>query len=179
MPALRGRGFVIRPKNLIGLLAAMLVLAADQASKAWILYVLDLPDLVSVKLLPVLDLTMVWNRGVTFGLLNGLGAIGPMILTVVAAVVVVALLLWLRKAETVMVAIALGAIAGGAVGNVIDRLRFGAVVDFLHAHAFGLSFPYVFNVADSAIVCGVGALLLDSLRSHRLPARASGAKEPS
>ncbi len=163
----------------IGLIAAFLTLMADQASKAWILYVLDLPDLVTVKVLPFLDLTMVWNRGVTFGMFNGMGAVGPIVLTVVACGVVVALLMWLRKAENLLVAIALGAIAGGAVGNVIDRLRLGAVVDFLHAHALGLNFPYVFNVADSAICCGVAALLLDSLRPRRLPEQQGGAKEPS
>jgi lipoprotein signal peptidase len=77
--------------------------------------------------------------------------------------VVVALAIWLRRAENAWVAASLGAIGGGAVGNVIDRLRFGAVVDFLHAHAYGWSW-YVFNVADAAIVCGVAALVLDGLR---------------
>jgi signal peptidase II len=70
---------------------------------------------------------------------------------------------WLRRAERALVAGAIGAIAGGAIGNVIDRLRFGAVVDFIHAHAWGWSW-YVFNVADAAIVCGVAALLLDGMR---------------
>ena len=82
------------------------------------------------------------------------------------------------RTDTVMVAIALGGIAGGAVGNVIDRLRFGAVVDFLHAHAFGYSW-YVFNVADAAIVGGVGLLLLDSLKQPRLQPPSGGAKERS
>ena len=163
----------------LGLIMAALVLAADQASKAWILYGLDLPSLGTVEVLPVLTFNMVWNRGVTFGLLNGLGSAGAFALAGVAAVIVVVLYLWLRKTDTAMVAAALGAIAGGAVGNVIDRLRFGAVVDFLHAHALGLDFPYVFNVADSAIVCGVGVLLLDSLRQQRLQPPAGGAKEPT
>jgi lipoprotein signal peptidase len=80
--------------------------------------------------------------------------------------VVVALAVWLWRAERLSVALALGAVAGGAVGNIIDRLRFGAVVDFIHAHAYGWSW-YVFNVADAAIVCGVGVLLLDSLLTGR------------
>ena len=110
-----------------------------------------------VVLLPVLNLTMVWNRGVTFGLLNGLGAWAAWrCWPAVALAVVAALGVWLRRAESRLVAVALGAIAGGAVGNVIDRLRFGAVVDFIHAHAWGWSW-YVFNVADAAIVCGVAA----------------------
>src|SRR5579883_1344765 len=108
---------------------------------------------------------MVWNRGVTFGLLNGFGAWGGAALAVVALAVVVALVVWLARAERRIVAIAIGAIAGGAIGNVADRLRFGAVVDFIHAHAFGWSW-YVFNVADAAIVCGVAVLILDSLFSR-------------
>lgn len=146
-----------------GLLAALLVLIADQASKWWVLEVLRLPERGQVPVLPVLSLTMVWNQGVTFGLFHQSGEWGPWLLAGVSLAVVVALLVWLRRAESVLVAAALGAIGGGAVGNVIDRLRFGAVVDFLHAHAFGWSW-YVFNVADAAIVCGVGVLILDGLR---------------
>jgi lipoprotein signal peptidase len=85
-----------------------------------------------------------------------------MLLVAVALSVVAALVLWLRRAESTLVAAAIGAIAGGAVGNVIDRVRFGAVVDFIHAHAGGWSW-YVFNVADAAIVCGVATLVLDGL----------------
>ena len=80
----------------------------------------------------------------------------------VAVAIVAGLVLWLRRAETRLVAISLGAIAGGAAGNVLDRLRFGAVVDFIHLHAGGWSW-YVFNVADAAIVCGVAALVLDGM----------------
>ncbi len=146
-----------------GLLAALLVLVADQASKWWVLDVLRLPERGQVFVLPVLNLTMVWNQGVTFGLFHQNGVWGPWLLAGVALAVVAALAVWLRRAETVLVAASLGAIGGGAVGNVLDRLRFGAVVDFLHAHAFGWSW-YVFNVADAAIVCGVGMLVLDGLR---------------
>ncbi len=147
----------------LGLIAAVLVLAADQASKWWVRDVLDLPALGSVALLPVLNFTMVWNRGVTFGMLNSLGEWSGPVLVIGALAVVVLLGVWLRRAERRLVAFALGGIAGGAVGNVIDRLRFGAVVDFIHAHAWGYSW-YVFNVADAAIVCGVAALVLDGLR---------------
>jgi lipoprotein signal peptidase len=154
----------------LGIIVGLVVLAADQASKWWVLNVLNLPDLRQVVLLPVLNLTMVWNRGVTFGLLNGLGAWGSVILAVVALAVVFALGAWLRRAETRLSAVAIGAIAGGAVGNVIDRLRFGAVVDFIHAHIAigGTDWSwYVFNVADSAIVCGVAALVIESLFSRK------------
>ncbi len=145
----------------IGFISALFVLAADQGSKYWVLHVLDLPDLRQVELLPVLSLTMVWNQGVTFGLLNGLGAWSHLVLAAVALVVVAGLCLWLRRVDNALAAISIGAIAGGAVGNVIDRLRYGAVVDFLHAHVGQWSW-YVFNVADAAIVCGVAALVLES-----------------
>jgi lipoprotein signal peptidase len=151
---------------LLGLLAGLVVLAADQASKYWVLEVLHLPDIGTVSVLPVFNLTMVWNRGITFGLLTSGSSTGTVVLSVVALAVVVALGVWLMRAENRLVAIALGAIAGGAIGNVIDRARFGAVVDFLHAHAFGWSW-YVFNVADAAIVCGVAALVFDSIITGR------------
>ena len=149
-----------------GLLLGAVVLLADQASKYWVLNILDLPALGSIALLPVLNLTMVWNHGVTFGLFNGSGRIGAILLTLVAIAVVALLIGWMRRTDRLPVAAALGAITGGAVGNVIDRLRFGAVVDFIHAHAFGWSW-YVFNVADACIVCGVGVLLIDSLFDRR------------
>jgi lipoprotein signal peptidase len=153
----------------LGVVVALAVLAADQASKAWILSI-DLAQTGPLVLLPVLDLTMVWNRGVTFGLLTGFGGgsgqWGYLVLAAAALAVVVALGIWLRRAETRLVAIAIGAIAGGAVGNVADRLRYGAVVDFIHAHVLiaGQEWSwYVFNLADAAIVCGVAALVLDGL----------------
>lgn len=157
-----------------GMLAAAVVFAADQGSKAWILYGLHLPEIRQLPLLPFFTLTYVENRGVTFGLLTQSGPAGAWILAAVALAVVAALGVWLRRAETVGAALALGAIGGGAIGNVIDRLRFGFVVDFLHAHAFGWSW-YVFNVADAAIVCGVGVLVLDGMRP-RLRATQPGTK---
>ncbi len=150
----------------LGLLLGLIVLLGDQASKYWILNGLDLPALGSVALLPVLNLTMVWNHGVTFGLMAGLGVAGPWLLTAVAVGVVLLLGVWMRRTPRRQVPPARRAIAGGAIGNVIDRLRFGAVVDFIHAHAFGWSW-YVFNVADAAIVCGVGVLLLDGVLDRR------------
>lgn len=157
--------------TLLGVLAGLVVLAADQGSKYWVLHGLRLPELGSVAVLPGLNFTMVWNRGITFGLLRGDGPWDVALLAGVALAVVVALLVWLRRAERPLIAVALGAIAGGALGNVVDRLRFGAVVDFIHAHAYGWSW-YVFNVADAAIVCGVTALVLESV----LPRKDSGGR---
>ena len=150
----------------LGVISALLVLGADQGSKYWIVNVLDLPDLRQVVLLTVLNLTWVRNPGVTFGLLNGLGSWSHFVLAGIALLVVAALGLWLRRADNALAAIAIGAIAGGAVGNVIDRLRYGAVVDFIHAHIGDWSW-YVFNVADAAIVCGVVALILESQFKRR------------
>ncbi len=150
----------------IGLAVAVLLLAADQASKWWILEELRLPEVRHVPLLELgplgLDLSMVWNRGVTFGLLSGDGPWNHLILALLAATIAAFLLRWLARAETRMVAVALGAVIGGAVGNVLDRLRFGAVVDFVDAHAWGWHW-YVFNIADAGIVCGVAVLIADAL----------------
>ncbi len=146
----------------LGLASLIVVLAVDQASKWWILEQLDLRALGRVDLLPMLSFTMVWNPGVTFGLFRAGGTWGPFVLAAVAVAIVVALGVWLRRAENWLVAVSLGAIAGGAAGNVTDRMRFGAVVDFIHLHVGSWSW-YVFNVADAAIVCGVAALVLDGL----------------
>jgi signal peptidase II len=159
--------------TLLGLAAAIVVLAADQASKWWILDIVRLPEIGQIVLLPVLNLTMVWNRGVTFGLLTGFGQWSYLLLAAVALAVVVALGIWLRRAESPLVATALGAIVGGALSNVIDRLRFGAVVDFIHAHIGAWSW-YVFNVADAAIVCGVAALVIDGLLPRTQRTRSAG-----
>jgi signal peptidase II len=149
-----------------GVLLGLLVLAVDQASKWWVLNVLQLPQRGSIAVMPGLNLTMEMNSGVTFGLLRGFGSGQHIVLALVALAVVVALGAWLRRAEHLSVALALGAVAGGAVGNVVDRLRYGEVVDFIHVHAFGWSW-YIFNLADSAIVCGVAVLVLDGLLPRR------------
>lgn len=149
-----------------GLIFAALLLIADQVSKYWILEVVMLPERRNIPIFEIgpvgLDLTMVWNRGVTFGLFSGDGAWNHLILAAIALVVAGFLLRWLARSETRMVTYALGAVIGGAIGNVIDRMRFGAVVDFVDVHAWGWHW-YVFNVADAAIVCGVLALVADAL----------------
>jgi lipoprotein signal peptidase len=150
----------------LGLPIAAGILVVDQASKWWILEVARLPEVGHIPLLEAgpfgLDLTMVWNRGVTFGLLSGDGAWNHIILAALAAAIAAFLLRWMARAENRLTAVALGAVVGGAVGNVIDRMRFGAVVDFVDTHAWGWHW-YVFNVADAAIVCGVAALVADAL----------------
>ncbi len=154
-----------RGRTLLGIAVAAFVLADDQASKYAILHLLRLPERGVVQVLPpALDFAMVWNHGVTFGLLQAGSGRGQAILALVAIAVVAGLLVWLRRAETALTAVAIGAIAGGALGNVADRARFGMVVDFIHVHWGGWDpFPFVFNVGDSAIVLGVGAMLLESV----------------
>jgi lipoprotein signal peptidase len=169
VPVTRLRGF--------GIGMALAILVVDQASKWWVLEVFDLPARVSVPVLSWLNLTMVWNRGITFGLLSSDSTWGAVLLAGVALAVVAALAVWLWQAERAAVALALGAVAGGAVGNIIDRVRFGAVVDFVHAHAWGWSW-YVFNVADAAIVCGVAVLVLDSVLAGRKETRLDAATPP-
>ena len=158
-----------------GLVAGAVVLVADQASKYWVLHGLDLPRLGSVAVLPMLNFTLVWNQGITFGLLQAGGSVGSVVLAAVALAVVVGLGLWLRRAASRGVATSTGALGGGALGNVADRFRYGAVVDFIHVHAAGHSF-YVFNLGDAAICCGVAVLLLDGARP---PARAPGLQPPA
>jgi signal peptidase II len=151
---------------------AAVVVALDQASKAWILGPLDLPGRGVIDVLPVFRLTMVWNPGVSFGLLAAKGEIGRWLLVAFAAAVVVALALWARRMTRPLTAVAVGLVIGGAIGNnIIDRVRFGAVADFLDFS--GLYFKWVFNVADSAISVGVALLLLDMALGAREPPAAS------
>ena len=145
----------------LGLAVAALVAAVDQATKWWIVAVVMQPPRV-ISIAPFFNLVLGWNRGVSFGILNTDSAVAPWLLILVAAAIVIALAVWLTKAESRFVATALGFVIGGAVGNVIDRLTFGAVADFLDFHAFGYHWP-AFNVADSAITVGAVALIADSL----------------
>jgi lipoprotein signal peptidase len=148
-----------------GISLAVVELAADQGSKYAILHVLDLPQRGIVPVLPPLvEFAMTWNHGVTFGLLQAGRGLGQVALSGLAVAVVAGLFVWLRRAETLTTSLALGAIAGGALGNVADRLRYGMVVDFVHLHWGAYDpFPFVFNLGDSAIVLGVATLLLESL----------------
>lgn len=150
----------------LGVIAFVLTLLADQLSKYWILYGIDLPARGSIQILPFLNFTLVWNRAITFGMFGWIGSSGRYVFSGVSLFIVCVLWVWMYRTPYKLTAICVGTIAGGAVGNVIDRFHYGAVVDFLHAHAFGWSW-YVFNVADSAIVCSVCVLLLQSFLSGR------------
>lgn len=144
---------------------AVLVIVADQLSKHWILFVYDLPARFSVPIAGPFSLTMVWNRGVSFGLFRADADLIRWLLAAFSIIVAIVLAVWARKAERPFMAVGLGLVIGGALGNVIDRIRFGAVADFLDFQRLGF-FPWVFNVADSAITVGVVFLLLDSMRKE-------------
>lgn len=148
-----------------GLLAVAALVAVDQLSKWWVLNIFNLPAKGSVEILPFFSLSMVWNKGISMGLSLGdaLGKWGIILLTVAISIW---LLFWLRKCDRKFEATALVLILSGAMGNLIDRFIHGAVVDFIHLHAFDYNF-YVFNIADSAITIGVILLLIDGLRDGR------------
>jgi signal peptidase II len=155
----------INRKPLAAYAIAVATIVLDQISKYWILNVFMLPAKGSVLVGGPFSLSMVWNRGVSFGLLRAEVDLARWALVAFSLGVAAFLAFWARKIERPLLALSVGLIMGGAVGNAIDRARFGAVADFLDFKA--LYFPWIFNVADSAITVGVILLLLDSVLSER------------
>jgi signal peptidase II len=148
-----------------GIIAAVATLLIDQASKLWLLFAFDLAHRGTVRVTPFFDLVLAWNTGITFGWFQNDSQIAQIVLMAVKVVAVVALAIWMARSRTLIATIALGLIIGGAIGNAIDRLAYGAVVDFalFHVQIAGNTYNwYVFNLADTAIVAGVIALLYDS-----------------
>lgn len=150
----------------VGLAAASVAFSVDQASKFWALTALWPPYAVVVEILPVWRFRLGFNTGVTFGMFRDSAADAVWLLVLFKLGVVAMLLVWLRRARCLAEAIGLGLTIGGALGNVVDRLRIGAVVDFVDWHYGGWHWP-TFNLADVAIVCGVGLLVWESARSRR------------
>jgi signal peptidase II len=149
-----------------GLLAAIVTLIIDQASKAWLLFVFDIAHRGAVQVTPFFDLVLAWNIGISFGWFQNDSPVAQIALMVVKALAVVALAIWMARSRTWLATVALGLIIGGAMGNAIDHFAYGAVVDFalFHVQIGGKTLNwYVFNLADAAIVAGVAALLYDSL----------------
>ena len=139
------------------------ILAADQLSKWWIVNMVMRPPHTGSRSIDFLNFVLVWNKGVTFGLLNEFAQqYMPWILIGVAFLILILLSRWLWRTSSTLVALSLGAVMGGAIGNIIDRLRYGAVVDFLDFH-YRTYHWYAFNIADAAIVTGVSLLVVDSL----------------
>ncbi len=149
--------------RLIGIMAALAAGAVDQATKAWALGALWPPYSEGITVLPVLNLRLGFNTGVTFGMFADSAAGAAWVLVLVTLAITGVLLSWLWRTASRLEALALGLVIGGALGNAVDRLRIGAVVDFLDAHYAGWHWP-TFNMADVAIVCGVALLILAGLR---------------
>jgi signal peptidase II len=148
-----------------GVIVALATLVLDQASKFWLVRVFDIAHRGTVKLTPFFDLVLAWNQGISFGWFQNDGAGAQIVLMAIKVVAVVVLAVWMARSRTLIATVALGLIIGGAIGNGIDRLVYGAVVDFalLHVRIGENTFNwYVFNLADVAIVAGVAALLYDS-----------------
>jgi signal peptidase II len=148
-----------------GIIAALVTLVLDQASKLWLLNVFDLARRGAVRVTPFFDLVLAWNIGISFGWLQNDSQAAQLALMAVKGIAVVALAIWMARSHTLLATIALGLIIGGAIGNGIDRLAYGAVVDFalFHIDIGEKTYNwYVFNLADVAIVVGVAALLYDS-----------------
>jgi signal peptidase II len=148
-----------------GLIIAAISAVLDQASKWWLMSVLEKAG-GPIELLPVFNLVMVWNPGVSFGMFQSGSVWAPWILSALALVIVVVLVNWLRKAETRFIAAGLGLVIGGAIGNVIDRMVWGKVADFFDVHIDAWHWP-AFNIADAVIVVGAAILVLDGLFASR------------
>jgi len=144
----------------IGLALAVLTLVLDQLTKQWALEALRDP-LALIEVTGWWNMVLVWNRGIGFGLFGG-GTLSPLVLAVITGVIALGVAVWLLRTGTWLATLSAGLILGGAVGNIVDRLVYGAVVDFVDWHVSGYHWP-VFNLADAAITLGVVLLIAESL----------------
>jgi signal peptidase II len=164
------RTYLFGPLTRLGLLAAVIAAAIDQAVKLWLLFSFDLANRGIVHLTPFLDLVLTWNTGISYGLFPQESDLGRLVLLALKTGAVGLLWIWLARAESRLTALGLGLIIGGAIGNAIDRLAYGAVMDFVLFHVTTPTFNfvwYVFNLADAAIVAGVIGLLYESVLGVR------------
>ena len=153
---------------------AVVVIVLDQLSKYWIFSVVRLPEGATMEVFGPLQFTRIWNPGVSFGLLQAEHDLVRWGMVAFNLGVAALLISWVRTQNRFLSAAGLALLIGGAVGNAIDRARFGAVIDFIDVQRIGF-FPWIFNIADAAITIGIIAFLLDSLRRDARPdALASG-----
>jgi signal peptidase II len=159
----------------LGLGLAAVVLVLDQLSKWYVVEVLMRPDEMAetpfytpraIEILPFLDIVMAWNRGVSFGVFNNDSPYNAVLLSALSLAICAGLLVWLARTRDTWLRVALGLIVGGALGNVIDRIRWGAVADFVDVHAGAWHWP-AFNVADAGITVGAALLVADALFGQR------------
>lgn len=166
----------------LGYVVATIALVLDQLCKVvllhglgWIRTLGQLHSDIQYEVLPFFSVVMVWNKGISYGLLQADNGFHRWLLVFFALGVIGFLIWWLRGIKDTRLAIAIGLIIGGAIGNVIDRILYGAVADFFYLYAFGYDW-YVFNVADTAVVFGVAIMGLD-LVMNEWRSRMRGAKE--
>jgi signal peptidase II len=165
-----GRSNAWGPVTAFGVAVAVITCLIDQAAKGWLLLAADLGSH-SRSVTPFFNLVLVWNTGISYGLFAQQGPIGRWALLVFKVAAVAFLWVWLARSSSRLTGLALGLIIGGAVGNAVDRVHWPGVMDFADLHLGNLHW-YVFNLADTAIVAGVVALLYESLRGS------SAAKAP-
>jgi len=147
--------------RLLGFLVAAITLVVDQGHKIWMLDVFDIAARQPVALTPFLDLVMAWNPGISYSLLSAETPQGRLALLGLSLAATALLAVWLWRAPDRLTTLGLGLIVGGALGNAYDRFAYGAVADFFHFHVGNFHW-YIFNLADVAIVAGVGLLLYES-----------------
>ncbi len=151
------------PLSLFGAAIAIAVFVVDRVHKWAMFEVVGIATRGAIEVTPFFDLVLVWNQGVSYGLFQQSDPAGQLALAVLNVSIALGLWMWLSRTLDRFAAASLGLLIGGAIGNAVDRLIYGAVADFFHLHAFGWSW-YVFNLADVAIVAGVAGLLYDSFR---------------
>lgn len=164
------KSYLYGPFTRLGLAAALVVCALDQASKLYLLFVFDLARHGPVRLGPFFDFVLTKNTGISYGLFQTQAPLGQWVLLATKVLAVVVLWVWLARAHSRLTALSLGLIVGGALGNAIDRLAYGWVADFVFFHVSTANWRfdwYVFNLADVAIVAGVIGLLYESLIGDR------------
>ena len=144
-------------RRLLGFGSALIAFALDQTTKAAVV-----AGAFDFHHLPFLDFVLTHNRGISFGILNGAG-LPPWAFAVLGVALAALLVVWLLRAENRVTAVALGLVIGGALGNVLDRIRHGAVTDFIDLHAGDWHWP-AFNLADAAICVGAALLVLAGFR---------------
>ncbi len=145
----------------IGFGIALVVVLLDQLSKYYMLHEV-LGEQIVIEATPFFNLVRAWNTGVSFSMFNNYGNLGTIMLSGVAGAIILALFVWLKNEKDRLSQVALGMVIGGAVGNVIDRVRLGAVFDFLDFHIMDTHWP-AFNLADSFICIGAMILILQSM----------------
>lgn len=159
----------------LGLIVAVLGLIADQASKLWLLLGVRLGETGPIGLAPFAELRLIWNYGISYGFFQAESDLGRWLLVGFSVVATILLTVWMARAESRLLAVSLGLVVGGAVGNAVDRACWGAVIDFAHLFLPDRSRSwYVFNLADVWIVVGVAGLLYDSVVSGPKDATKSG-----